>query len=187
LKDNQPIRTVLDLRRHLETAGLSPEQFAKLAKISNMTIRRWLEKPDATRIPEKYHLPLDAAATTGTQEEIVKLLGAGKGDFAPFLDELEKNGRAYEDLPALKKDTATKLKDPKIGAHLRASVKTVLGAVTLKGLPLRYKAICIGAMLYFINPVDLIPDTIPVVGYLDDFAVLSLAAGLVAKWKLGEP
>ena len=30
-----------------------------------------------------------------------------------------------------------------------------------------------GGLLYFILPVDLIPDFIPVIGYLDDLAVLT--------------
>ncbi|MBR3612735.1 MAG: DUF1232 domain-containing protein [Bacteroidaceae bacterium] len=34
------------------------------------------------------------------------------------------------------------------------------------------KAVIIGALGYFILPIDLIPDVIPVVGYSDDLAVL---------------
>ena len=46
----------------------------------------------------------------------------------------------------------------------------------------RYKAIPLGtiialicALIYFLSPVDLIPDTIPGVGYLDDLTVIGLA------------
>ena len=35
-------------------------------------------------------------------------------------------------------------------------------------------AAIIGTLLYVLSPVDLIPDVIPVVGYLDDAAVLAL-------------
>ena len=35
-------------------------------------------------------------------------------------------------------------------------------------------AAIIGTLLYVLSPVDLIPDVIPVVGYLDDAAVLTL-------------
>ena len=36
-------------------------------------------------------------------------------------------------------------------------------------------AMLAGALLYFISPVDLIPDFIPFVGWLDDIAVVGLA------------
>lgn len=34
------------------------------------------------------------------------------------------------------------------------------------------KAIVIGALAYLINPVDAIPDAIPIIGYTDDLAVM---------------
>ncbi len=37
----------------------------------------------------------------------------------------------------------------------------------------------IGALIYFLSPVDLIPDIIPGLGYLDDAAVLGIAFKLV--------
>lgn len=41
------------------------------------------------------------------------------------------------------------------------------------------KAIIIGALGYFILPIDLIPDAIPVVGYTDDLAALMAAYNYV--------
>ena len=38
----------------------------------------------------------------------------------------------------------------------------------------RDKAILIGALIYFINPLDLIPDFTPIVGFTDDFGILML-------------
>ena len=35
-------------------------------------------------------------------------------------------------------------------------------------------AAIVGSLLYVLSPVDLIPDMIPVIGYLDDAAVLAL-------------
>ena len=42
------------------------------------------------------------------------------------------------------------------------------------------KAIIVGALGYFISPLDVIPDITPVVGYADDLGVLVAALGAVA-------
>jgi uncharacterized membrane protein YkvA (DUF1232 family) len=47
--------------------------------------------------------------------------------------------------------------------------------------PLHVKAVLLGAIAYFVLPTDLIPDYIPVIGYMDDAAVLAAAVNLVSK------
>lgn len=42
------------------------------------------------------------------------------------------------------------------------------------------KTVIISALAYFICPIDLIPDTIPVIGFTDDLAALAAAAKAVA-------
>ncbi|MBM4169634.1 MAG: DUF1232 domain-containing protein [Ignavibacteria bacterium] len=42
------------------------------------------------------------------------------------------------------------------------------------------KAIVIGALLYFIIPIDSVPDIIPVVGFLDDMGVAAAAVKFLA-------
>lgn len=49
-------------------------------------------------------------------------------------------------------------------------------------IPMNVKATIVGALGYFILPVDLIPDLIPVVGYSDDLAVLTVALFRVALY-----
>lgn len=46
--------------------------------------------------------------------------------------------------------------------------------------PLWAKGVIIGALGYFISPIDAIPDFIPVIGYSDDLAVLVAAIAMVA-------
>jgi uncharacterized membrane protein YkvA (DUF1232 family) len=43
------------------------------------------------------------------------------------------------------------------------------------------KAALLGALAYFVLPIDLIPDILPVLGYADDAAVLAAALRLVAS------
>jgi uncharacterized membrane protein YkvA (DUF1232 family) len=47
--------------------------------------------------------------------------------------------------------------------------------------PIQVKAALLGALAYFVLPVDLVPDILPVLGYADDAAVLAAALRLVAS------
>jgi uncharacterized membrane protein YkvA (DUF1232 family) len=47
--------------------------------------------------------------------------------------------------------------------------------------PLPVKATLVGALAYFVLPVDAIPDVLPVIGFTDDAAVLATAIKLVAS------
>ena len=38
-----------------------------------------------------------------------------------------------------------------------------------------------GALLYFVAPLDLLPDLLPAVGFIDDFAVIAFTVNVVQK------
>ena len=51
----------------------------------------------------------------------------------------------------------------------------------------------VAALLYYLNPFDLIPDFIPITGLLDDFTVIMIIANTIRKdldafieWELGQ-
>ena len=46
--------------------------------------------------------------------------------------------------------------------------------------PLQVKALILGALGYFITPLDAIPDLMPGVGYSDDLGALSAVLGMIA-------
>jgi uncharacterized membrane protein YkvA (DUF1232 family) len=64
---------------------------------------------------------------------------------------------------------------------IRAGKEVTLFALTLyyclkdRDTPNWAKAVIIGALGYFICPIDAVPDMIPVVGYADDLAILTAA------------
>lgn len=61
----------------------------------------------------------------------------------------------------------------------KAGLKVVYAVVLLyyvmksPEVPLKSKGVIVGALGYFILPIDLIPDAIPVLGFTDDFAALT--------------
>ncbi len=72
------------------------------------------------------------------------------------------------------------------GVAKKAGSKVVYAALLLyyvlvdKNTPNKYKATIIGALGYFILPLDIIPDAIPLLGFSDDLAALT--AGVKAVW-----
>ena len=54
-------------------------------------------------------------------------------------------------------------------------------ALKHKDTPLLAKAIATFALFYAISPIDLIPDVIPVIGYLDDLLILPILITLCIK------
>ncbi len=48
------------------------------------------------------------------------------------------------------------------------------------GLPKWARASIVGALAYFISPIDAIPDLAPILGYSDDLTVVALAIAAVA-------
>lgn len=73
-----------------------------------------------------------------------------------FFEMLRLLGRLWTDLPLL----VRLLKAWKAGAYRGLSPRTFLALV--------------GALLYLVSPVDLVPDFIPGVGFIDDAVVLAL-------------
>lgn len=72
-------------------------------------------------------------------------------------------------------------------AFKKAGIKVVYAALVLfyslqdPRISKRDKALIIGALGYFILPLDLLPDFLPVVGFSDDLAALMLAVYKVHK------
>lgn len=91
------------------------------------------------------------------------------------LEDLAKAGQAAGAEEQVRRTFLSYFKKNKHKISFANQVEQVYDLLVSGKLTARDKAIVIGALLYFINPIDLIPDFIPFVGYLDDMAVMALA------------
>lgn len=102
----------------------------------------------------------------GTAEELLK----DQDKTERFLQRLEKKLKviplAGEKLAAV----------PVMASLLRSYVKQ-----EYTDLPIGSILAVASALLYFVSPVDLIPDSVPVLGYFDDAAVVGVCWKLVAS------
>lgn len=71
-----------------------------------------------------------------------------------------------------------KARTKKLAAH----TLTVYYAARDPRTPILVRAMALLFGAYLLSPIDLIPDVIPVLGYLDDLLVLSLGVALVLRW-----
>lgn len=61
----------------------------------------------------------------------------------------------------------------KAGIHVVYRCLLLYTALVSSKTPLIYRSIIVGALGYFICPIDIVPDFIPVVGFADDLAALT--------------
>ena len=66
------------------------------------------------------------------------------------------------------------------GKQVVEKVLTLYYCMLDRDTPAWAKAVIVGALGYFIMPLDAIPDLTPVAGYADDLGALAAAAGMVA-------
>ena len=88
------------------------------------------------------------------------------------MGELPMIGDAFKDIPTL----CDVIRDYVKGNYKEIPVASIIAALA--------------ALIYFVSPVDVIPDFIPVIGYLDDATVIAVALQFIhsdleeyRKWK----
>ena len=73
------------------------------------------------------------------------------------------------------------LKFAEWGSAWKFRIKLMMKVIHSKELTLVDQLVAYGALFYLILPFDLIPDSIPVFGYVDDFGILGFAAAYYCK------
>lgn len=71
----------------------------------------------------------------------------------------------------------------KVWEHLQALLRLLKSWARggYRQIPWLSISLAAAAVLYFVNPFDLIPDYIPVIGYLDDGTVISIAVAAMGE------
>ncbi len=89
--------------------------------------------------------------------------------------DVEKYGKNYSDEGLWNKIKGVA---KKVGANLIYDVLQLFYVAKNPNVPMKIRAAMVAPLGYFISPVDLIPDLVPVVGYSDDAAVIAMAIGI---------
>lgn len=88
----------------------------------------------------------------------------------PYADEYSDNS-FWEKIKNYAKSAGETVLEPALKMYYAASDSDT---------PAWAKAVMIGALGYFISPVDAVPDIVPIVGYTDDLGVLAAAFAATA-------
>ena len=83
----------------------------------------------------------------------------------------KKEKRVKEEINSKTKNAKKKLKDKDTSGKFFRQVKE-LKDYLVSGDDFAIKTLIVGGLFYFISPMDLIPDFIPVAGFVDDIAVI---------------
>ena len=124
-----------------------------------------------------------------SEEQIQKAIDLNKDEAETLLQDADKMERFLQRLEQ-------KLKNiPKIGDKL-ADVPILVSLVRsyvkkeYTDLPIGTIIGIVAVLIYFVNPFDIIPDSVPVIGYFDDVAVVAFAIKMAhddveeyKKWK----
>lgn len=113
-----------------------------------------------------------------TEEQVEEKIEAHAEEAQELLEDNDKMERFLEQLER-------KLnKVPKVGKYI-ASIPMLISLVRsyakkdYTDIPLGSMIAIVCALIYFLSPVDLIPDVVPGVGYLDDTAVIASVLALI--------
>ena len=203
--DYKQLKTILD-----ET-GLSPERLSSRLGISNLTYRRWLKRPSSEAVPKEYERTIAGgiyqllsegqlshdSKTVGdfVEHHLPEFFQAVIGQFKVTEDTFTEKSPHQDKVTSVllhignskrarQRVDASTMKVQKFaawGLAWKDRITVLTKAIGSKKLTAVDKLVAYGALFYLILPFDLIPDTIPVFGYVDDFGILGFAVAYYLK------
>lgn len=166
-----------DLRSYMKKNSLSPEFVSRQIPLSNMTIRRLLRLADSKVIPDKYQVHISQLFVKDSKHSdgkaIVNPQDLDNQDMISQLIIDAENTENADKVKSVKIDLEKKIRKESFQSTILNFIKTLRKYAFMKGHS-KEKLIALGALLYFINPFDIVPDALPGIGYIDDIGVMSL-------------
>ena len=190
----------------LNETRLSPENLVEWLSISNSTYRRWLKEPPGSKFPKQYesnvaagvyklldnkllsyeservnkfvegHMPEFFQAAVGRLDSSDDLFSEGSTHQDKIIAVLSNLGNSNKIRQQVDNSSKKILKFSEWGTAWKQRIKLMTSVIVSKNLTLVDKLVAYGALFYLILPFDLIPDSIPVFGYVDDFGILGFAS-----------
>lgn len=99
----------------------------------------------------------------------------------PSLEDLEKQGSKEGSEEELHSKFESYKKKNKYKLNFLSELEELYDYLVSGKLETKDKAIIIGTLLYFVNPLDVIPDITPFLGFTDDFALVVFVYKYILK------
>ena len=184
MKNQGAFKTVEDLSVFMEKHDLSAEVVAKELLISNMTIRRILRQKPELLLSQKQVYMLSPLWTKRNTESTIPSLSLDTLGSPKVLEEALAKHKAQaekiSDPEKIKQELTVRLKAAHLTKEFSSTVKNV-SKHAFQTKNRKVQLLAMAGLLYFLNPMDLIPDSIPYFGLMDDFLVLSLVMTLITR------
>jgi uncharacterized membrane protein YkvA (DUF1232 family) len=201
---------IAQLRNLLKFSNLTPEEFGEASGLSGMTVRRWIKQSPTKEIPKAYAPALREACyelaaqgrvelssepvqaivletSTFQSEAVARHLGVNAadlnltGDSDRLLLCLNQIGNQTEKQKEVNSSQEQLSVFKKMGAEWSRRITLLWKVTRSEKLNALDKLVAFGALFYLVTPFDLIPDNIPVIGLMDDFLVLGIAAAYYTR------
>lgn len=101
-------------------------------------------------------------------ESILQQIRSGEGP---------KGRQAEQDAERVETDLFEKLR--KVRVQFEGEVLALYRFMCDPAAPAAAKGVAVAALLYFVMPIDVVPDWIPMLGFTDDAAVIAAAVGFL--------
>lgn len=194
-----------------EESKLSPENIAKLIGLSNSTYRRWLKAPANDEFPKEYeqnvatgiykllnqerlsyespkvsafletHLPEFFSAATKRFQRSEDLFAPDSIHQDKVTAILSNIGNSVKMRGEVDKSISKIRKFAQWGSEWKSRTQMLLGIIAAKGIASVDRLVAYGALFYLLLPLDMMPDAVPVFGFIDDFGMLGFAASYYRK------